>query len=171
MTGSFRLSASVLALALLTGCTFSRSVVNGHVRRLDTSWIEPGKTTRADIIARLGRPPAMIGSKGVRPGTATAMSMVVGLSGRGGGMAAVGMNAEGEAEGQPSNAFRWSASDSYMKMFEGGYIFYPTLSATRHSRGHDIFILFDDRDVVRLVSRTETTDGEVALLEWREASR
>jgi len=167
----FRLAATVLALALLTGCTFSRTVVNGHVRELDTSWIEPGKTTRADVIARLGMPPAMVGAKGIRPGSGGAMSMLMGLAGRGGGRAAVGMPAEGEAEGGPSNALRWSASDSYTKMFEGGYIFYPTLSATRHLRGHDIYVLFGTNGVVRLVSRTETTDGEVKLLEWREAAR
>jgi len=167
-----RLSAVALALALLSGCTFSRTVVNGHVRNMDVSWIEPGKTTRADVIARLGMPPAMIGTKGVRPGAGGgAMGMLASLTGRGAGVAAVGMNAEGEMSGVPSNAFRWSASDSYMKMFEGGWIFYPTLSATRHLRGHDIYILFDGKDVVRLVSRTETVDDKVRLLEWREVSR
>jgi len=167
----FRFSAAVLVLMLLTGCMFSRTVVNGHVRKMDTSWIEPGRTTRAEVIARLGMPPAMIGAKGVRPGTGSAMSMLVGLSGHGAGMAAVGMPAEGEAAGMPSRALRWFSSDSYVKMFEGGYIFYPTLSATRHRRGHDIYVLFDRNDIVRLVSRTETVDGEVKLLEWREASR
>lgn len=167
-----RLSAVALAMALFTGCTFSRTVVNGHVRHMDTSWIEPGKTTRADVVARLGMPPAMIGAKGVRPGAGGgAMGMLAGLAGRGAGTAAVGMNAEGEMSGVPSNAFRWSASDSCTKMFEGGWFFYPTLSATRHFRGHDVYILFDGNGVVRLVSRTESVDDKVKLLEWREAPR
>lgn len=164
--------AAGLALALLSGCTFSRTVVNGHVRAMDTAGIVPGRTTRAEVIARLGMPPAMVGAKGVRPGAGdSAMGALVGLSGRGAGLAAVGMSAEGEAGEGPSNALRWSASDSYTKMFEGGYVLYPTLSATRHFRGHDIYVLFDTNDVVRLVSRTETVDGEVKLLEWREVAR
>lgn len=158
-------------LAALAGCSFSRTVVNGYVRDLDTSWIEAGKTTRAEVIARLGRPPAMVGVKGVRPGAGGALGTLMGQVGGGGGLAAVGMNAEGEGDGGSSNALRWYASDSYSKMFEGGYVIYPTFSATRHHRGHDIFILFDERGMVRLLSRTEAVDGRVRILDWKEAAR
>lgn len=167
-----RFLSTVLTLLALSGCTFSRTVVNGYVRELDTSWIKPGKTTRPEVIARLGMPPAMVGAKGVRPGTGGAMGALLGMSGKGGGMAASGgLGAEGEVDGRMPNALRWYASDSYTKMFEGGYILYPTLSATRQHRGHDIFILFDRHDVVKLLSRVEMTDDKVRLLEWREAAR
>ena len=51
----------VLLLAVLTGCSFSRTVVNGHVREMDTSWIVPGVTTRDEIVNRIGRPPSVHG--------------------------------------------------------------------------------------------------------------
>lgn len=47
------------------GCTISRSVVNPQVRDMDTSWIQPGVTTRSDVVARLGMPPLMIDGGGV----------------------------------------------------------------------------------------------------------
>lgn len=167
-----RFLTTALALLMLSGCSFSRTVVNGYVRDLDTSWIKPGATTRSEVIARLGMPPAMVGAKGVRPGAAGAMGTLLGMAGKGGGRAAAGgLGAEGEVDGQMPNALRWYASDSYTKMFEGGWILYPTLSATRQNRGHDIFILFDQQNVVRLVSRTEMTDERVRILEWREAVR
>lgn len=50
---------------LLAGCTISREVVNPQVRDMDTSWIEPGVTTRADVVARLGMPPMMMDGGGV----------------------------------------------------------------------------------------------------------
>ena len=167
-----RVLAAVLTLLALSGCTFSRTVVNGYVRELDTSWIKPGETTRSEVIAHLGMPPAMVGAKGVRPGSDGAMGMLLGMAGKGGGRAAAGgLGAEGEVDGQLPNVLRWYASDSYTKMFEGGWILYPTLSATRQNRGHDIFILFDRQNVVKLVSRTEMTDERVRILEWREAAR
>ncbi len=46
------------ALALCTGCHFHRAQVNPHVRELKTDWIQPGVTTRNQVIARLGCPPA-----------------------------------------------------------------------------------------------------------------
>lgn len=55
------------ALALLVlacGCSFSRSVVNPHHARHDTSWIVPGKTTRAEVIERLGMPPSSVTGRG-----------------------------------------------------------------------------------------------------------
>lgn len=167
-----RLLALLLLSVALAGCSFSRTVVNGHVRNLDTSWIEPGKTTRAEVIARFGRPPAMVGAKGVRVGTGGALGALLGHLGQaGGGLVAVGMDAEGEMDGLSSNALRWYANDTYVKMFEGGWIIYPTFSSQRHQRGHDLYILFDRNGVVKLLSRTETTDDGVKLLEWKEARR
>lgn len=53
-----RLAALFLSLAALAGgCRFAREVVNPHVRELDTAWIRPGRTTRAEIVDRLGMPP------------------------------------------------------------------------------------------------------------------
>ena len=162
-----RLTVPLLLLAF-AGCTFSRSVTNGYVRRLDTSWIKPGVTTREDIVARLGRPPAMTGIKGEKGSTPGALGALLGGSG---GTPAVGMNAEGESEGAAGKVFRWYCGDSDQRMFEGGWIVYPTFSKQRQLRGHDIFILFDERDVVKLLSRTELREGRVRILEWKEAPR
>lgn len=46
------------------GCTFSRAVVNPHHDRHDTSWIVPGKTTRDEVVKRLGMPPSVINGRG-----------------------------------------------------------------------------------------------------------
>lgn len=162
-----RLTVPLLGL-VLAGCAFSRTVSNGYVRQLDTSWIEPGRTTREDIIGRLGRPPAMTGVKGEKGSTDGALGLLMGKSG---GTPAVGMNAEGETEGAARNMFRWYCGDSDQKMFEGGWIVYPTFSARERQRGHDILILFDEKDVVKLLSRTEIRDGRVRLLEWKELAR
>lgn len=49
--------AFILAAALaLGGCSFSRTVINRNVQWTDTSWIVPGKTTRAEVIERIGYP-------------------------------------------------------------------------------------------------------------------
>ena len=60
------LSFALLAL-LLGGCSFSREIVNPHVRDIRTDWIVPGTTTRAEVIARIGMPPTAKGLGGVRP--------------------------------------------------------------------------------------------------------
>ena len=160
----------LLLTLFLGGCSFSRTVVNGHVREMDTSWIEPGKTTKDEIVSRLGVPPSVVGVKGVRPGAASATGLMLGHSGAG-NVPAVGTEAEGGFSANASRTFRWSASDTAGKAFEGGWLVYPTFSASVSCRSHDIFIRFDEHDVVQLVSRTELRDGAVAVLEWREAPR
>lgn len=57
---------SALAAALLAGCSVNRTVVNGHVREIDTAWIVPGETTRDDVIRRIGMPPTVKHMGGVR---------------------------------------------------------------------------------------------------------
>jgi len=160
--------ATLLLMALLAGCSFSRTVVNGHVRDMDTQWIEPGKTTKKEVVARLGIPPSLVGAKGVRPGSNAAMGILLGQRG-GGGLAAVGTEAEGHFAANASRTFRWYASDTNDRKFEGGWIVHPTFSASVNRRSHDIFVRFDTNDVVRLISRTELRDGKVTVLEWREA--
>lgn len=65
-----RTSAAVALALTASGCGFSRSVVNPHCRDLDTSWIIPGETARAEVVARLGMPPTAInGGGGVRKDT------------------------------------------------------------------------------------------------------
>lgn len=162
-----RLTVPLLCL-VLAGCSFSRTVTNGYVRQLDTSWIRPGVTTRADIVERFGRPPALTGIKGERGNTGGALGL---LMGRSGGAPAIGMSAEGESEGAAANTFRWYCGDSDLRMFEGGWIVTPTFSKQRQRRGHDILILFDEKDVVKLLSRTELRDGQVRILEWKELPR
>lgn len=59
-------AAKLVALFLLlsaAGCSFSRAIVNPHHARHDTSWIVIGKTTRADVVERLGMPPGEIGGR------------------------------------------------------------------------------------------------------------
>ena len=41
-----RLPIIILAAFFLDGCKIARDQVNIHVRDIDTSWIEPGVTTR-----------------------------------------------------------------------------------------------------------------------------
>lgn len=53
------------AVSLLSGCKIARDQVNLHVRDIDTSWIEPGVTTRSDVIDRIGIPPTAKGLGGV----------------------------------------------------------------------------------------------------------
>lgn len=62
-----RILQSLFIATALTGCSFSRSVVNGHVRDIDTSWIEPGRTTRDEIIRRIGASPSMKEGGGITP--------------------------------------------------------------------------------------------------------
>lgn len=45
-------------LAGISGCAFNRTVVNGQIQNLDTSFIVPGKTTMTEVLNRLGPPPA-----------------------------------------------------------------------------------------------------------------
>ena len=59
--------AGVALLLVGSGCTFSRAVVNPQVKRIDTSWIRPGVTTRRDVIRRIGMPPTVRELGGVRP--------------------------------------------------------------------------------------------------------
>ena len=158
----------VLLAVIAGGCSFSRTVTNGFVRQMDTSWIEPGKTTREDIVNRLGYPPAMTGIKGERGGTSGAIGT---LMGQDGGHPAIGMDTEAESVGSAQSVFRWYCGDSNRKMFEGGWFVYPTFSRQRQQRGHDIYILFDEKGVVKLLSRTELRDGCVRLLEWKELPR
>lgn len=55
----------LLAAIVLCGCRISRDQVNPHVRDIDTSWIEPGTTTRREVIDRIGMPPTARGIGGV----------------------------------------------------------------------------------------------------------
>ena len=61
------LRLALVAILPLGGCTFSRAVVNPRVRDIDTSWIVPGKTTRRDVIDRIGYPPHVRELGGVKP--------------------------------------------------------------------------------------------------------
>jgi hypothetical protein len=47
----------VVGLLLAQGCAFHREVVNGSVKKLDTSFIRVGQTTATEVFAKLGPPP------------------------------------------------------------------------------------------------------------------
>jgi hypothetical protein len=66
---SGRLLIFLFAACLLGGCKIARDQVNLHVREIDTSWIEPGITTRRQVIDRIGIPPAAKGLGGVTADT------------------------------------------------------------------------------------------------------
>lgn len=129
------LSFGMLSALFLTGCTFSRAVVNPHHATHDTSWIVPGVTTRADVVARFGMPPTVIKGRG----------------------------------GVKGDSMRWVTGDEFTGRFEAGYIVTPTFELSRENHRHDLLIKFDSRDVVSLVSRTETVDGRNRVIEFREA--
>ena len=62
---TIRLPIIILAAFFLYGCKIARDQVNIHVRDIDTSWIEPGVTTRRQVIDRIGMPPTAKGLGGV----------------------------------------------------------------------------------------------------------
>jgi hypothetical protein len=66
---SGRLLIFLFAACLLGGCKIARDQVNLHVREIDTSWIEPGITTRRQVIDRIGIPPTAKGLGGVTADT------------------------------------------------------------------------------------------------------
>ena len=66
---SGRLLIFLFAACFLGGCKIARDQVNLHVREIDTSWIEPGITTRRQVIDRIGIPPTAKGLGGVTADT------------------------------------------------------------------------------------------------------
>ena len=74
-----------------------------------------------------------------------------------------------EGGGVTENSFRWICSDSRGDIFEFGYILTPTFARTRRHFAEDILILFDDRGVVKLLSRTRGAGDKLRLVEWKEA--
>jgi len=60
-----RLTVLTLLTIALSGCRFSREIVNPYVRDLDVSWIRPGTTTREEIVRKMGMPPTVRGLGGV----------------------------------------------------------------------------------------------------------
>lgn len=157
------------ALLALAGCSFTRTVVNAHVRDIDTRWIEPGRTTRDDVLSRIGRPPATTGVKdanvpvGLLDGQARHYLECLTIRPR-------GIDAKDEdVDAVGDRAFHWFCADSYDGRFEGGKWIIPTFSTGHVRRAYDILILFDATGVVSLVGRTEVRDDKVCVLEWREA--
>ena len=127
----------VLFVSTLAGCRFSRVTVNDFVRSLDTSWIEPGTTTREDIRKRLGMCPSSREGGGITP-----------------------------------DSYRWVAIDSHIETLEAGYIVTPTFERGTTHFAEDILILFDDRGVVSLLSRTRSSDGKkLEIVDWKEITR
>ena len=152
-------------MAFITGCSFSRTVVNAHVRDLNTSWIVVGSTTKSEVESRIGRPPSVFGVGGNsddRDAMSRYFDDYLGIRPK-------GMDVKGEdIDSAGMTAYRWFAADSRSGSFEGGYWVIPTFSKAGAHRAHDILIAFDRRDVVMLVSRTETDGDKVKILEWRE---
>ena len=163
---------AALGALLLGGCTsFHRTVVNAHVKDIDTAWIEPGKTTKDEIVARIGRPPSVVGIKDpletlwTSDGLARYYASCLTVR-------PWGIDARDEdVDGPEMNAFRWCSVDFFSGRFEGGKWIVPTFGKGHVRRMHDILVLFDARDVVTLLSRTEYADDKIRILEWKEAKQ
>ena len=75
-----------------------------------------------------------------------------------------------EGGGITPNSFRWICSDTFTGTLEAGYIVTPTFERSDRHYAEDILVLFDDRGVVKLLSRTRSRDGkEIEIVEWKEA--
>ena len=143
--------------------------MNGHVRQIDTSWIEPGRTTRDEVIARIGRPADVLGVKdagssaGPRDGLSRHFLECLTVT-------PPGVDVKDEDVDAPdARAFRWFAVDSFSGKFEGGKWVVPTFAKGHVHRAYEILVLFDPTNVVSHVSRTAVVDDKVKILEWREA--
>ena len=75
-----------------------------------------------------------------------------------------------EGGGITQNSFRWVCNDSFTRTFEAGYFVTPTFERGDQHYAEDILILFDERGIVKLLSRTRSRDGvNVEIVEWKEA--
>lgn len=165
-----KLALVTLSALALGGCaSFTRTVVNAHVRQIDTSWIEPGRTTRDEVIARIGRPPDILGIKdagrsvGPRDGLSRHFLECVAIT-------PPGVDVTDEDVDKPdARAFRWFSVDSFNGKFEGGKWIVPTFAKGHVHRAYEILVLFDATNVVSHVSRTAIVDDKVKILEWRDS--
>ena len=100
----------------------------------------------------------------IRPGVTTRREVVSRL-----GIPPIGREA---GTGTGRNAFRWTVSDTFAVSLVAGYIVTPTFEKGRQHFAEDILIVFDDRDVVTLVSRTRSPNGrKPEIVEWREVAK
>ena len=75
-----------------------------------------------------------------------------------------------EGGGLTPTSFSSVCSDSFTRTFEAGYFVTPTFERGNRHYAEDILILFDERGIVKLLSRTRSRDGvHVEIIEWKEA--
>ena len=68
------------------------------------------------------------------------------------------------------NAFYYACNDVRTFKMVMGYILTPTFERTRGNSAHEIMLKFDDRDIVKIVSRIRRdADGQIEVLDLREA--
>lgn len=128
MRRGFRVGAALaLVFGACAGCTFHRTVVNGHLADLSSDWIKPGRTTFDEVVGRLGLPPQIQG-----------------------------------VTGYASDALHYRSSDAFTTRFELGYIVTPTFERSHKTAGDDLLVVFDERKVVKFVSRTRTRQTPVS---------
>lgn len=153
-----RVLSIALIASLVSGCHFKKTVTNAFVRDLDTAWIVPGETTRADIDRRLGRPPNEVDvrERVIAPAKTEAIATP---------------EREGDDGELAKRYYRWSVNTADNGRFEGGYIIVPTFAKGEERRAHDLMICFDELGVVTLVSRVENNGERIRILEWKEAMR
>lgn len=153
----------LLMLLSFCGCSVRRMVVNEQYRQLDTAWIEPGVTTRTEVLRRFGYPAAAnaprmtSGEPSRRPVMGETSPVVV---------------RSDMMMPQSREAMQWTVFDTFQVELVAGYIVTPTFSRDRQHPAENILVRFDERDVVSLVSRTRSPDGEtVEVVEWKELNR
>lgn len=165
----------VTALLLVaSGCSIRREVSNAHLRELDSSWIEPGVTTRREVLRYFSFPASGREGRGGRrsgrgPG---ALGAVAGVGG-GEGVTIDGIGIDADlGSGHGKDTLQWVVSDSLAIELVAGYIVTPTFERDKQHPAEHLLIKFNEKDVVTLVSRTRSSDGEeVELIEWKELEK
>lgn len=169
-----RLLAVFVLIVAASGCSIRREVSNAHLRELDSSWIEPGVTTRREVLRHFGFPPlGREGSGGRRSGRGPeALGAVVGVSG-GEGVMVDGIGVDADLGGGPGrDTMQWTVSDALSIELVAGYIVTPTFSRDRQHPAEQLLVRFNADDIVTLVSRTRSKDGKsVELMEWKELGK
>lgn len=156
-----RFFAYVSLLSLFAcGCSVRRIVINEQYRRLDTAWIEPGVTTRSEVLRRFGYP-AVANPLRASSGEPLRRPLM--------GETSPIIERSDMMMPQSHEALQWTVSDTFQVELVAGYIVTPTFARDKQHPAENILVRFDDKDVVSLVSRTRSKDGKsVEVVDWKE---
>lgn len=145
------------------GCSVRRIVVNEQYRQLDTAWIEPGVTTRVEVLRRFGYPSSG-NSQRASSGEPLRRPLL--------GETSPIIERADMMMPQCHEAMQWTVSDTFQVELVAGYIVTPTFASDKQHPAENILVRFDENDVVSLVSRTRSEDGrKVEVVDWKESRR